>query len=181
MTATALFSDGELTAAENIIRAFLLKNGDHVEAMRLLARIGIAREVFDDAETLLAAVLALAPGYDAARFDYARALLERHKHPQAIEQLELLLQRDPNNRQFKTLYATACIGIGRHEKALELYRELSVDAPRAPDLLLSIGHTLKTLGRYDEVCQCLSSDRRRPAWLWRRLLESRQPEDLPLH
>ena len=77
--------------------------------------------------------------------------MERHKHPQAIEQLELLLQRDPNNRQFKTLYATACIGIGQHEKAHKLYRELSADAPRAPDLLLSIGHTLKTLGRYADA------------------------------
>ncbi len=150
VTATALFSDGEITAAENIVRAFLLRHGDHVEAMRLLARIGIAREVFDDAETLLTAVLALAPHYDAARFDYARALLERHKHPQAIEQLEVLLQGDPTNRQFKTLYATACIGVGQHEKALGLYRELSLNAPRAPDLLLSIGHALKTLGRYDE-------------------------------
>lgn len=150
VTATALFADGELALAENLIRSYLLKHGNQIEAMRLLARIGIAREAFDDAETLLAAVVALAPGYDAARLDYARALLERHKHPQAIEQLELLLQRDPANRQFKTLYATACIGVGQHEKALELYRELLVGSPGAPELLLSIGHTLKTLGRYQE-------------------------------
>ena len=56
-TPTALFSDGELTPAENIVRAFLLHHGDHVEAMRLLARIGIARDVLDDAELLLEAVL----------------------------------------------------------------------------------------------------------------------------
>ncbi len=150
VTATALFSDGEVALAENLIRTYLLRHGNHVEAMRLLARIGIAREAFDDAEQLLAAVLALAPGYDAARFDYARALLERHKHPQAIEQLELLLQHDPSNRPFKTLYATACIGVGQHEKALALYRELLVGSPRATELLLSIGHALKTLGRYEE-------------------------------
>ena len=150
VTATGLFSDGELALAENIVRAYLLKHGDHIEAMRLLARIGMAREVYDDAEVLLAAVLAITPGYHAARFDYARALLERHKHPQAIGQLELLLQRDPTNRQFKTLYATACIGIGEHEKALALYRELLIDSPHATELLLSIGHTLKTLGRHEE-------------------------------
>ena len=45
MTATALFSDGELAAAEQLIRAFLLQHGHHVEAMRLLARIGIERDV----------------------------------------------------------------------------------------------------------------------------------------
>jgi hypothetical protein len=68
VTATALYSDGELAIAENLVRAFLLRHGNHVEAMRLLARIGIAREAFGDAETLLAAVLSMAPGYDAARF-----------------------------------------------------------------------------------------------------------------
>jgi tetratricopeptide (TPR) repeat protein len=147
VTATALFSDGELTPAENIVRAYLLKHGNHIEAMRLLARIGIAREVFDDAEILLEAVLELAPDYSAARFEYARVLLERHKHPEARKQLEALLQLEPESRPYKTLYATACVGIGEHEKALSLYRELLADAPRAADLHLSIAHSLKTLGR----------------------------------
>jgi tetratricopeptide (TPR) repeat protein len=165
VTATALFSDGELTAAESIVRSFLLRHGDHVEAMRLLARIGMARQVFDDAETLLGAVLAIVPAYDAARFDYARTLLERHKHAQAIEQLEQLLQRDPGNRQYKTLYATACTGIGNHEKALALYRALLDGAPHAADIHLSIGHTQKTLGNYDEsVCAYRAAAATRPAF-----------------
>ena len=62
ITATGLFSDGDLAAAEKMIRAFLLAHGDHIEAMRLLARIGVAREVFDDAEVLLEAVLERVPG-----------------------------------------------------------------------------------------------------------------------
>ena len=63
VTATSLFSDGELLPAENIVRAYLLKHGNHIEAMRLLARIGMEREVLDDAELLLEAVLQLAPDY----------------------------------------------------------------------------------------------------------------------
>ena len=73
--ATSLFSDGELLPAENIVRAYLLQHGNHIEAMRLLARIGMARDVLDDAELLLEAVLALAPDYGAARHDYARVLV----------------------------------------------------------------------------------------------------------
>jgi tetratricopeptide (TPR) repeat protein len=57
VTATALFSDGELAESENLIRAFLLEHGHHVEAMRLLARIGIERDVLDDAQLLLEAVM----------------------------------------------------------------------------------------------------------------------------
>ena len=150
VAATALFSDGDLTPAETLIRGFLLKHGDHVEAMRLLARIGMAREVFDDAEVLLAAVLERSPSYDAARFDYARVLLERHKHPQARREFAQLRKRDPDNRELKTLYATACIGVGQLEEAIGLYRELLHDAQRADELHLSIAHALKTLGRREE-------------------------------
>jgi tetratricopeptide (TPR) repeat protein len=148
--ATSLFSDGELTPAENIVRAYLLRHGNHVEAMRLLARIGMARDVLDDAELLLEAVLTLAPDYRAARHDYALVLIERHKYQQAHAELEKLLQLEPENRQYRTLYATACVGLGDHEKAIPLYRELLVGAPRAPDLHLSVAHALKTLGRREE-------------------------------
>ncbi len=151
--ATSLFSDGELGPAENIVRAYLLRHGDHVEAMRLLARIGIARDVLDDAELLLEAVLALAPDYRAARHDYALVLVERHKYLPAREQLEKLLQLEPGNRQYRTLYATACVGLGEHEKAIPLYRELLVDAPAAQELHLSIAHSLKSIGRRDEAIE----------------------------
>jgi predicted Zn-dependent protease len=149
--ATGFFSDGELAAAESLIRAFLLQHGDHVEAMRLLARIGIQREVFDDAELLLEGVLARAPDYRAARHDYARALLERHKHLRAREELETLLALEPDNREYLTLYATAMVGLGEHERAAHLYRALLAEAPRAADVHLSLAHSLKTLGRQDEA------------------------------
>jgi tetratricopeptide (TPR) repeat protein len=150
VNATGLFSDGDLLPAENIVRAYLLEHGNQVEAMRLLARIGIERDVLDDAELLLEAVLELEPEYRAARHDYARALLERHKYAQARQELETLLTFEPHNRQYRTLQATTFVGLGLHEKAIELYRELLIDAPGAADLHLSIAHSLKTLGRQQE-------------------------------
>jgi tetratricopeptide (TPR) repeat protein len=150
VTATSLFSDGDLVPAEDIVRAFLLKHGNHVEAMRLLARIGIERDVLDDAELLLEAVLVLEPDYRLARYDYARVLVERHQYAAALTQLKTLLKLEPANRQYQTLYATTIVGLGDHERAVALYRELLVDAPRAPDLHLSIAHSLKTLGRQQE-------------------------------
>src|SRR5882762_10333029 len=151
ITATGLFSDGDLLAAEKIIRAFLLAHGDHIEAMRLLARIGAALEVFDDAELLLEAVLERVPDYSAARYDYASVLLGRHKHSQALVELDKLLGIDPANRQYRTLHATAAVGLGDHSRAITLYEDLLRDAPpgspNAAELHLSIAHSLKTLGR----------------------------------
>jgi len=153
VTATSMFSDGELVLAEGLVRDFLLKHGNHVEGMRLLARIGLQLDVLDDAEVLLEALLKLAPDYRAARHDYALALLRRHKPQQAAAELDKLLQVDPENRAYRTTYASAIVGLGDHERALGLYRELLTGAPRAPELHLSIAHSLKTLGRQQEAVQ----------------------------
>jgi tetratricopeptide (TPR) repeat protein len=154
ITATGLFCEGDLSAAENLIRAFLLRHGDHVEAMRLLARIGVARDVLDDAETLLAAALKMAPDYIELRRDYACVLLDRHKHAEAIAQLDDLLKIDPKNIDYRTLRATATVGLGDHEGGLRRFVDVLADtnqkSPLAADLHLSIAHSLKTLGRRAE-------------------------------
>ena len=151
VTATALFSDGELAEAEQIIRAFLLQHGHHIEAMRLLARIGIERDVLDDAQLLLEAVLDLAPEYQAARYDYAQVLSKRHLHQPAQEEVLQLLSADPTNRNYRMLHALTCVGLGQQERAVELYRELLSGSTQPADLHLSIAHSLKTLGHRDEA------------------------------
>jgi predicted Zn-dependent protease len=147
LTATSLFSDGELTSSEQIIRAFLLRYGNHPEAMLLLARIGMARDVLDDAETLLEAVLVLEPGHHAARYAYAQALAQRQKHAQAREEIERLLDREQRNLDYRSLAASIAVGLGEHERAIGLYRDMLVDAPGSPDVHLWNGHALKTIGR----------------------------------
>src|ERR1700733_14407116 len=150
-TASSMFYDGEIHEAERIIRQFLLTHGNHVEAMRLLARIGMKLGVLDDAELLLEALLVLAPDYRAARYDYAQVLMDRHKHARAVQELERLLREEPDNRSYRTAYATACVGLGEQEKAVALYRELLAETPQAADVHLSVAHALKTLGRREEA------------------------------
>jgi len=151
VTATSMFSDGEIFPAERMVRDFLLKHGDHVEAMRLLAKIGMKLDVYDDAEILLAAALELAPNYHAARHDYATVLLQRHKHAQALQEIERLLKVEPNNRGFRITHASAYVGLGQHERAIEIYRGILAETPQAPDIHLSVAHALKTLGKQQDA------------------------------
>ncbi|HXI67600.1 MAG TPA: sulfotransferase [Steroidobacteraceae bacterium] len=146
VVATGLFMDGELEAAETLIRSYLLKNGDHIEAMRLLARLGIARKVYFDAQVLLAAVLERAPDYRIARQEYAFVLIELHRHQEARRELEQLMRDEPQNRALKSLYAAASAGLGEHQRAIDLYRELLLGTAADADTHLSIAHALKTLG-----------------------------------
>lgn len=151
VAATNLFAEGETYAAEQIVRQFLQKHGNHIEAMRLLAQIGMKLEIVDDAEFLLESVLEFEPGYHAARYDYAVVLTQRHKHARALEEIAKLRSIEPDNRAYRTIHANAHVGLGNHEEALRMYRELIQGAAQPADLHLSIAHSLKTLGRQSEA------------------------------
>ncbi len=151
VNATSMFADGEVIAAEQVIRPFLLSNPTHVEGMRLLAQIGMKLDVLDDAEFLLESVLELAPDYHLARYDYVQVLLQRHRHTEALRESQKLLQADPGNRNFRTIYATACGALAQYDEALTIYRQLAAETPQVAELHLSIAHTLKTRGQSREA------------------------------
>jgi tetratricopeptide (TPR) repeat protein len=153
VTATSLFSDGDLAPAEQIVRAFLLREGDHPDAMRLLARIALAHDVLDEAEFLLAAALELAPEFTAARRDYAETLIKRQRFGEARREIEKLLALDGASLDYRILAATAAVGLGRPEEAIEIYRGLIADAPGSWDAPLWMGHALKTIGRVPEAVE----------------------------
>jgi tetratricopeptide (TPR) repeat protein len=156
--ATSLFADGDWLPAEALVRRFLLDHGNHPEAMRLLAKIGLSQDVLDDAETLFAGVLELVPEHHAARHEYVQTLLARHKFTEARDALAPLLAQDGTNSAFREMAATIAVGLGRNDEAIALYEALRADLPADPgndaglrihlaDLELWLGHALKTVGR----------------------------------
>jgi tetratricopeptide (TPR) repeat protein len=151
--AGSLFSDGELSAAETILRAYLLNGGNHVEALRLLARIEHQANALEDAEQRIAAALELAPNYRAARLDYVRILLDQQKYLQAHAVIEAMLTLEPGNRDLLSAYAAACVGLGRHAPAIELYQQLLAAAPESFALHVALGHSLKSVGRRKEAIE----------------------------
>ena len=153
VTASSLFFDGEEGEAERIVRAFLKSQPTHVEGMRLLARIGMKLGVLDDAEFLLESVLTFSPGYQPARYDFVRVLLQRHRHQRALDESRVLLAAEPGNRDYRAVYAASCLALADYDEALGTYRALVTENPHAADLHLSIGHALKTLGRQAEAIE----------------------------
>lgn len=160
--ATSLFADGDGMRAEALIRRFLLEQGDHPEAMRLLARIGLSQDILDDAETLYAAVVAMVPGHRAARHEYAQTLLGRHKFVEAGAVLAPLLAEDGDNLAFREMAATIAVGLGQNDEAIRLYQQIRALLPAEPgqdadlrvhlaDIELWLGHALKTVGRVPEA------------------------------
>jgi tetratricopeptide (TPR) repeat protein len=152
--AGSLFSDGELAVAEKILSAYLNHGGNHAEAFRLLARIKQQCNAFDDAERLFEAVLQIAPNYRAARVDYVRTLLDGQKYLRAHEVVASLLDLEPGNRDILSLYAIACVGLGRHQSAIEVYRRLLADSSCSAELHVALGHSLQSVGQQNEAVSC---------------------------
>ncbi len=155
VVANSLLADGDLSPAEEVIRDYLRKDGDNVGALRLLARIRHERDAPDEAEALLASVLARAPDYHAARLDYAMVLLQGQKHLQARQEAERLLRHDPDNREYLKQYGAACIGLGDHEPVINLYERLlagqTQSGTEVADLRLWRANALKITGRQPEA------------------------------
>ncbi len=153
--AGSLFSDGQLSTAENILREYLSKDGNHVEAMRLLARIEHQLHALEDAEERIETVLKLAPNYRAARLDYVSILLDQQKYLRAHEVIDTMLKLEPNtnDKYLLSLCAAACVGLGRNKRAIELYRQLLATSPESFGLHVALGHALQSIGRQEETIE----------------------------
>ena len=151
--ATSLFADGDLFAAKTILRSYLGSGGDHVESLRVLARIEHESGSLTEAERLLDTVVKRAPDLRAARVDLARVLIDAQKYFRAREVIDGVLQLEPGNKDYLSMYAAACAGLGQHEKAITFYRQMLVLWPESWDLHIALGHSLKTAGQQKEAIE----------------------------
>lgn len=141
-----LISMGKLLRAEDICRQFLKKVPHNVEAMRLLADIGMRLGILEDAEFLLQSASRLDPDNIRVHIDYIQALRKRQQHNAALEQARSLLQREPNNPQFQSIFAVQCMQSGDFDGALQTFEKILEALPNDPITLTSKGHALKTKG-----------------------------------
>ncbi|WP_219893560.1 tetratricopeptide repeat-containing sulfotransferase family protein [Aquisediminimonas profunda] len=152
-TVSSLIQEGRIARAEKFCRAFLQKNGHHVEGMRLLAEIGSRFNAFDEAEFLLESCKVLEPNNVSAQYDYAKLLRKRHKFEQALAEARELRSKEPGNPEFEMLYANENLAVGNFDEAMETYETLIRTLPANPGVSLTHGHALKTVGRQEEAIE----------------------------
>ena len=138
--------EGRPLRAEEICRHFLRRNPKNVEAMRLLAQIGLRLGILDDAEFLLESAAAFEPDNIQVRLDYIDVLRKRQKFARSCEEAEALYQRDPDSPLFQSHLAIESMQTGNYERAFELFDNVLARLPGDPATLTSRGHALKTVG-----------------------------------
>jgi tetratricopeptide (TPR) repeat protein len=146
-----LVARGKLIRAEELVRAFLQKVPHHVEAMRLLADIGVRLGILDDAEFLLEAAVKLEPNNLQLHVDYLQTLRKRQKFAAAFAEASWLLEQRPDNPQFQSLYAIEAMQTGDYETAVKYLDSVLERIPGEPTTLTTRGHALKTAGQQEEA------------------------------
>ena len=143
-----LIHEGSLLKAERLCREFLQRNKHHIEAMRLLADIGIRLRIFDDAEFLLESCVELAPENMRARGDYVKILNRKGKFQQAYEQARYLDEQQPGNPAWKLGMASALMGLGRVDEAITLFENNLERTANKPGVHVMLGHAHKARGNF---------------------------------
>ena len=150
--AAELISQDKLKKAEPILRNYLNDDPLDVNAMKLLADIGVKFRAYKDAGYLLTRALDLAPDYDEARLSYANLLYKRQLPFEALKEIDLLLDKDKDNAQYLTLKAVNLALANQHDNALEIF-EIIINVIKIENnqLHLSYCHTLRAVGRIEEA------------------------------
>jgi tetratricopeptide (TPR) repeat protein len=136
-----------LPEAERLLKTHLSSQPTDVAAMRMLAEVAGRLGRYQDAEHLLARCLELAPGFDAARHNYALALHRQNKSAAALAEVTRLAERDPHNHGHRNLKAVILAKIGEYRESIETYARVLEGIPDNPKLWLSYGHALASAGR----------------------------------
>lgn len=155
--------------AQDLLSAFLKAHPRNADALNLMADVALRFDRKSDAEEFLARCVAEAPGFAAARVNYANALRLMNKPARSIEQLDLLLEQDPRNPLYRDLKAVALTVMGNHAESLACRRGIVEDYPGSAGVLVSYAQTLRTMGLKEE---CVAAYRRAiaiapslgPAW-----------------
>ena len=146
-----MIAEGKNFQAERLCRKFLMENKKNIEGMRLLASLGVAADVLDDAEFLLEKALEYEPNNNFARNDYMEVLYKRQKYQKSLKQAEILRKKEPKNLKYQIAYANQAVAVGKYKKALKIYDQANKALPNNPELRLVHGHALKTIGNVDEA------------------------------
>jgi predicted Zn-dependent protease len=147
LAAASALCENQIPRAEYLLREHLKKYPTDVAAIRMFAEVAGRLRRYEDAETLLARCLELAPSFNAARYNYAMALYRQNKSVAALQQIDLLTASEPRNSGYRNLKAVVLANIGNFQESLQIYADVLAKHPDQSRIWMSYGHALASAGR----------------------------------
>ncbi len=149
--AAAAMIKNAIPQAEQLLKTHLKQSPTDVPAIRMLAEVAARCGRDEESMKLLRRCLELAPGFAAARYNYATLLHRHNDSAAALVEIERLLESDPDSPSYRNLCAVILSRVGEYERSSKIYKQLLGEYPANAKVWLSYGHVLKTEGR-QETC-----------------------------
>jgi tetratricopeptide (TPR) repeat protein len=150
MSAALALCENQIGQAELLLREHLKKFPTDVAAIRMFAEVAGRLGRYKDAENLLVRCLELAPGFNAARYNYVMALYRLNKNVAALQQIDILTASEPRNSGYRNLKAVVLANIGDYQESLEIYADVLAKHPDQARIWMSYGHALATAARQQD-------------------------------
>jgi len=142
--------EGDLDAAEKILRSMLSKDPDNIKALRMLANIGVEANRLRPARKMLERALQLNPNFTLAWNDLGNLFLKQDRYGKALEMIDKAISIDPKFTHSYVMRGNILTKAQRHEESLQAYQQALDINEHSVGALAGMGHVLKTIGRTDE-------------------------------
>ena len=150
LEAAAALVANDLPVAQARLAAHLQRFPTDIAALRMQAEVAARLQHIVDALRLLERCLELAPGFDAARHNYASLLNRSGRAEAALKQVEQLLAKAPRDPGYRNLQAAILANLGDYSETIRVYEGLLEEQPAQAKMWMSYGHALRTTGRLAE-------------------------------
>jgi len=150
LAATDLLYDGKIVEADALCRHYLQENKHSLDGLLLLAEIAVSSKAVSEAEFILETCIELAPDNLEAKYQLFKIYSKLGKFSKALFLGDILVQKDPSNIFYSVAKATALVGVGEIQKAVDIYLHIIEDNKAESNVYLLLGHAYKTQGNIEQ-------------------------------
>lgn len=147
----------QLEVAGNMLREFLTIYPTDLTALQMLGKTHVRVNQFEAAEQAFGRALDLDPSFEIARAECVWVLHQQMKWEEECEQLDILLQNEPSNPDYRYLKAVALAAAGRLQESVQYCEDLLKDEPDQPKFWMAYGYGLRVDGRQQD---CIAAFRK---------------------
>lgn len=157
--AVGLMNQGRIGDAIAALRSVVEQDGAHLAARTTLAGLLVEQKRLDEAQSVLAEGLVLAPGQAQLALRLARIHAERGDLRAAAETLQIAAANGAGNAEFHGVHAAILQRLGRHKEAAEEYQAALRGAPQSGVWWMGLGISLESEGRPAEAREAFNRAR----------------------
>ncbi len=151
LAAHDLMHEGNLAAADQVVRGYLREHKHSLPALLLLAEIASKLKAISEAEFILETCVELANDDPEPKYQLFKIYSKLGKFKLALALSEKLVTLSPANLFYKVAHATALVGVGDINKAIELYDQIIAQDQAQSNVYLLLGHAHKTAGNIEKA------------------------------